>query len=323
MKKENSTAKTTETAKTEKNEKILDAKNKAVKTKTAISKKTANSENLIENIDLNGIELLGIKNPDATKAPVLFIHGISCGAWIWQEYFLDWFKDNGFNPYALSLRNHGDSKKTLFTHQTTLEDYISDVEASIDYIRKISKKDPLIVGHSMGGFLAQKVALRQRIKGLVLLCSAPPQGLIPLMLDVMQVIPSPFDFVKTSAYLAGFIHNLPRKLRGIFLATDVPKEDIIRYDDLIHPELDSYTAFLQMNLGVAELLFKKPDVPVVVIGATKDKIVPKNTVELTALTYGVKPIWLEDLGHCVMLETTWLEAAELIKSELDKILTSV
>lgn len=281
------------------------------------------NSNRIENLNLNGIEFLGVKNPNPVKAPVLFIHGISCGAWIWQEYFLDWFKDNGFNPYALSLRNHGMSKKTLFTHQTTLEDYIADVELSIDYIRKTTKKDPLIVGHSMGGFLAQKIALRQRTKGIILLCSAPPQGLIPLMLDIMQVIPSPFGFVKTSAYLAGFIHNLPRKLRGIFLATDVGRENIIRYDSLIHPELDSYTAFLQMNLGVHELFFKKPSVPISVIGATKDRIVPKNTVELTALTYGVKPEWLEGLGHCVMLETTWLEAAELIKKELDKMLASI
>lgn len=269
---------------------------------------------------LNGIELLAPSKLNTKQAPVLFIHGISCGAWIWQEHFLKWFNENGFNAYALSLRNHGESKKTTFTHQTTLEDYIADVEACIDYIRKNTKKDPLIVGHSMGGFLAQKIALRQRIKGVILLCSAPPQGLIPLMLDVMNIIPSPFDFVKTSAYLAGFIHNLPRKLRGIFLATDVPKEDIIRYDDLIHPELDSYTAFLQMNLGVTELLFKKPKVPLFVMGATKDKIVPKNTVELTALSYGVKPIWLEEMGHCVMLETTWLEAAKSVKMQLDKIL---
>lgn len=284
-------------------------------------KKTNSS--IIENIDLNGIELLGVKTPNSKQAPVLFIHGISCGAWVWQEHFLDWFKDKGFNPYALSLRNHGMSKKTLFTHQTTLEDYIADVELAIDYIRKTTKKDPLIVGHSMGGFLAQKIALRQRTKGVVLLCSAPPQGLIPLMLDILQVIPSPFGFVKTSAYLAGFIHNLPRRLRGIFLATDVGRENIIRYDNLIHPELDSYTAFLQMNLGMPELFFKKSSVPISVIGATKDRIVPKNTVELTAITYGVKPLWLEGLGHCVMLETTWLEAAEMIKKELDKMLASI
>ena len=35
-------------------------------------------------------------------APLLFIHGAYLGAWCWDEYFLSWFAQHGFEAHALS-----------------------------------------------------------------------------------------------------------------------------------------------------------------------------------------------------------------------------
>ncbi|RLC08454.1 MAG: alpha/beta hydrolase, partial [Deltaproteobacteria bacterium] len=49
------------------------------------------------------------KYPKGKKhsVPILFIHGAFAGAWCWEEYFLPYFADHGYESHALSLRGHG------------------------------------------------------------------------------------------------------------------------------------------------------------------------------------------------------------------------
>ena len=42
--------------------------------------------------------------------PLLFVHGAYCAAWVWEEYFLPWFAQRGWNATAISLEGHGDSR---------------------------------------------------------------------------------------------------------------------------------------------------------------------------------------------------------------------
>ena len=44
-----------------------------------------------------------------THAPLLFVHGAYTGAWCWDEYFLPYFAERGFEAHAVSLRGHGAS----------------------------------------------------------------------------------------------------------------------------------------------------------------------------------------------------------------------
>jgi len=41
--------------------------------------------------------------------PLLFVHGICHGAWCWEEHFLPWFAERGFEAHAVDLRGHGAS----------------------------------------------------------------------------------------------------------------------------------------------------------------------------------------------------------------------
>ena len=35
--------------------------------------------------------------------PILFIHGAFAGAWCWEEHFMPWFAERGFDTYAIDL----------------------------------------------------------------------------------------------------------------------------------------------------------------------------------------------------------------------------
>lgn len=103
--------------------------------------------------------------------PVIFLHG----------YIDSWYSFARVKPllpkeiraYFLSLRGHGDSGKNDCCYQQA--DFAADVRAFMD-----AKNIPqaTIVGHSMGSFVAQKLAIEnpERVAGLVLLGSAPVAG---------------------------------------------------------------------------------------------------------------------------------------------------
>ena len=38
-----------------------------------------------------------------SKHPLVFVHGAYTGAWCWNEHFLTWFADRGFETVAFSL----------------------------------------------------------------------------------------------------------------------------------------------------------------------------------------------------------------------------
>ena len=105
------------------------------------------------------------------KTPLLFIHGMWHGAWCWDEFFLPFFADAGWHVTALSLRGHAGSEGKI--QGSGIMDYVSDVEQ----IARTLPTPPVLIGHSMGGFIVQKFLERNSAPAGVLLASNPPYGL--------------------------------------------------------------------------------------------------------------------------------------------------
>jgi pimeloyl-ACP methyl ester carboxylesterase len=111
------------------------------------------------------------KIPEAksNKAPLLFVHGGLHGAWCWQDKFLPYFSSNGFPSYALSLRGHGNSDGGDRLDSFSFSDYLEDI---LKVILSLKEK-PILIGHSMGGAITQKVLHFHpaQIKAVVLMAS--------------------------------------------------------------------------------------------------------------------------------------------------------
>eukprot|EP00955_Chlamydomonas_euryale_P040753 351801-Chlamydomonas_euryale.AAC.16 len=63
---------------------------------------------------------------DNGRPPLLFLHGSYHGAWCWQENFLPFFADVGYNAYALSFRGQGESVSLTEQHMIASHSAASD-----------------------------------------------------------------------------------------------------------------------------------------------------------------------------------------------------
>jgi hypothetical protein len=72
----------------------------------------------------------------------------------------------------MSLRGHGTSPNSAPPRSCAIADYVSDVSAVADQL----PHNPVVIGHSLGGFIPQKYLESHAAPAAVLIASAPPQG---------------------------------------------------------------------------------------------------------------------------------------------------
>ena len=111
--------------------------------------------------------------PDIDRSlPVVFIHGIGGGARLWAPQMTSFSAAGHYRPVALDLPGYGERPAV---DQMDFEGLAADIEAEI---ARLGLPRPALVGHSMGGMVAQ-TALRRRpnaYRAAVLACTSPAFG---------------------------------------------------------------------------------------------------------------------------------------------------
>lgn len=160
----------------------------------------------------------------ATRTPVLMVHGAFHGWWAYQRW-LGLFAALGFPAYALSLRGHEGAEKLddKALCATGMDDYADDVRSAIEAIGC----PPLLIGHSLGGLIAQMVAARpDAVRGLALIGSAGPAALgatrdflwpedVPLMFPPERMRKSMFHHIDDGEFAAIYGRLVPESPRAL------------------------------------------------------------------------------------------------------------
>lgn len=261
-------------------------------------------------------ELEILKEPAKTGSahpPLLFIHGAWHGAWCWHR-FMDYFSENGFDCFAVSLRGHGNSPREKSMKRLTVSEYVADVAKAVETITGEKGKPPILVGHSMGGLIVQKyLETGHGIPLAVLLAPVPVHGVIFTTLRTLYRMPGTFLRVNATLSLRPLVRPKARA-REMFFSEDIPDADLDRYYNLLQDE--SYAAFLGM-LAFSLPCPEKVKTPILVLGAEKDTIFSVSEIEKTASEYGVLARIFENIAHDMMLETSWRDVADYIRMELE------
>ncbi|MFC5302127.1 alpha/beta hydrolase [Azospira restricta] len=260
---------------------------------------------------VGSLEVLSCEPPQRRRAaPLLFVHGAFAGAWVWDEHFLPWFAAQGFSAHALSLRGHGGSDGHGRIDWCSIHDYVEDVAA----VAADLDAAPVLIGHSMGGFVVQKYLEHHSAPAAVLMCSVPPQGLVAAQFSLL--FEKPGLMIEINRLLGGGNVALG-VLREALFAQEVSDDTLARYYRLMQPE--SQRAIWDMSMfGLPNLpAMRRP--PLLVLGAEKDVLIPPFLVQSTARTYGVPDRIFRGLGHGVMLERDWQHVAETIRDWLQEV----
>lgn len=251
-----------------------------------------------------GLEVLSAKPAGRAKpTPLLFVHGAYAAAWCWEEHFLPFFAKAGYAVYAISLSGHGRSRGREHLDSLGISDYVSDVAEVVATL----PAPPVLIGHSMGGFVVQKYLEEHTAPGAALLCSVPPQGLMAAAFGLMFAKP-------------GLMRDLNRLMSGDQVSLDTLREALfaqpVSVDDLTRYyrafQRESHRAIWDMSLFGLPRVSRVTRAPLLILGAEQDHLIPASLVEMTGRTYGIEAEIFPHMGHGIMLETEWRKVAQRI-----------
>jgi len=240
---------------------------------------------------------------EAHATPLLFVHGAYAAAWCWEEHFLQFFADAGYAAYAISLSGHGGTPGRKQLDSFSISDYGRDVAAVVAQL----PAPPVLIGHSMGGFVLQKYLERYEAPAAVLMCAVPPQGLLSAALGMMFSKPGMMKDLNN--LMSGGKASL-ETLREALFAQPVDLEDLKRYYK--RSQSESHRAIWDMSLFGMPNVGRVKRTPLLVQGAEHDHLIPASLVSMTARTYGIKAHIFPGMGHGLMLERDWKQPAQQI-----------
>ncbi|WP_137149087.1 alpha/beta hydrolase [Mycolicibacterium sp. CR10] len=233
--------------------------------------------------------------------PLLFVHGAWHAAWCWDEHFLDFFAARGYRALALSLRGHGGSTTATPLRKLSFDDYLEDI-ASVTAGLAI---EPVIVGHSMGGFLVQKYLQSRTAPAGVLLASMPPTGYLSSGLRWLKRHPWHFASVTVTGRSLPFV-STPELARERFFSPGTPESVVRRYAARLQEEsarsgVDGIRDLPRPGLVTTDML---------VLGALEDGAVTPAEVRATGKAYRTEAHLFAGMGHNMMLEPGWESVAK-------------
>lgn len=242
------------------------------------------------------------------RLPLLFVHGMWEGAWFWKGY-LDFFSSRGYACYALNLRGHDGSKPASDIGKVSIRDYIADVRAVAERL-----DNPVLIGHSMGGLLVQKLAELLNPPAIVAITPAAPRGIFALKTwPVIQAAlrHSPEIFLRRPL--------MPGKseMKRLELHRLPPDEQDRVYDRQV-PESGRQT--FEIAVKGLPVDASKVRCPVLVIGATEDRITSAKMVRKIARKYDADYMEYSRFAHMIVLEPGWERVAEDIAIWLERAL---
>ena len=251
-------------------------------------------------LDVNGLRVTVEEPPEALHPPILMVPGMFAGAWMFERY-QRYFAERGYPCYAVDLRGRPGSRPVGDLGQVSVRDYVED---GVSVARALGR--PVVMGHSMGGLIAQKIAEADAAMALVLLCAAPPRGISPFGGPLVRhLLP----------YLGDILRSRPlfptRADADAVIFSHTPRAQADEEYPRLLPE--SGRAARELSLGAVAVDARRVRCPVLSVGAAEDRFVAPRVARALARKYGASLLEFARHGHQLITEPGWEEPAAAIE----------
>jgi len=237
----------------------------------------------------------------------MMVHGMCCTGEVWSR-FRDHFEARGARVYTPTLRPEQRTRRPpAELRKVSFDDYVSDLGQEAERIADEVGERPVVIGHSMGGLLAQVMAERGWVQAGVFISPSAPAGVRTLSARVMWgavLFGSRFGAVPST-----ILPNRRTTSRVVFNRVPADEREAA-HAGMVH---ESGRAFV--DLGRYAVDERQVRVPVLTVAATADRLVPAPLVRLTAKKY--EPVGGEfreyaEHGHWLYAEPGWERPADEI-----------
>ncbi|MEX0825700.1 MAG: alpha/beta fold hydrolase [Acidimicrobiia bacterium] len=241
---------------------------------------------------------------DSSRHPLLFVHGAWHGEWCWKRHFVPWFAERGWACHSLDFRHHGAAGGPGSLRRSRIKHYVDDLASAVDGF----DRSPILVAHSMGGLVAQRLLESRLLPGAVLLATVPVGGV--WRATGRTIRRHPLKFLEANLRLdLGPLVDSTRMARSMLYDPDIALAEVERLQPMLQSE--SYLAYLDM------LLVTRPrpplvHTPVALIVGDQDRLFSVRATERTARAYGTEATVIPGAGHDLMLGPRWEQAAAAV-----------
>jgi len=228
------------------------------------------------------------------RPPLLLLHGIGNGAWIWERDQKR-MSELGFSSFAVNLPGHGPD----VGGNPSLDEVRDVVLQAVEELGE----PPCVIGHSMGGLIAQMVASEAELHSMVLVNSAAPKQ--------VSMTPQKHHIGPALQKIVPVLLGRNLDLRGRHYRdlgfNCVPEED----KDELEAKLSPWP-----NKLTRQMVFSRPEVvskpcPVLVTCGLKDRVISFRVARLLGDFHHNAITWrFDDLGHFPQVEPGGLRLIE-------------
>jgi pimeloyl-ACP methyl ester carboxylesterase len=222
------------------------------------------------------------------QPPLLFLHGafashVSFAGW------MDVLSRAGWRGFAVSRRGRGGIGPAN-AEGVRIADYVDDTLRAIEALGE----RPVVIGHSLGGLIAQRIAELGQCVAAVLLAPAPAAMLTAQPIALPALLPMFPKILLGKPLLPGC-----RTCDTIALNC-IPAADRGRiHAGLVH---ESGRAYREMIFGSFRVDPRKVRCPILVVGGVEDRIVSGKLMRFTAERYGGELKLYKGHGHWILEE---------------------
>jgi pimeloyl-ACP methyl ester carboxylesterase len=239
------------------------------------------------------------------KQPIVMVHGAFCGGWAFNRFRRP-FEAAGHQVTAPDLPGHEDLPHRRPVAGLSMADYAEAIA------KVIAEQDspPVVVGHSLGGLVAQLAAARARVSGLILLAPSAPWGVTA---SSPEEAASALSLYALGPFWSMTAVDPSKDIAKRYLLDRVPREDRRWVYERMRPE-SGRALFETLNWWLdpfATTLVPPESIraPVLGIAGGGDAIHPVATVKATVTRLGGTLSVAKGASHWLPGEPGWADVA--------------
>ncbi|MEU9455049.1 alpha/beta hydrolase [Streptomyces sp. NPDC048277] len=251
--------------------------------------------------------------------PMVFIHGLWLHSTSWQPW-TDLFREEGYDPSAPGWPGDPDTVQEARQNPESVAGYgIDDVVEHYAALIAALPVRPVVIGHSFGGMIAQKLLGQDRAAAAVAIDAAQIKGVLPLPLSVLKAT---FPVFRNPANKHRPVSLTAQQFRFAFGNALAEEESAALYERWTvpapgRPLYEAASATFNPHSPAKVDTDNSGRGPLLLVSGGKDHTVPEAVTRATLKQYRHSQavtdiISFPDRGHSLTIDGGWREVADTV-----------